>query len=87
MQLASRIFAVVNSDAGAGEEPFAEVKDLTADLINKLQSEDSSKVNAGEDSCAEVKKLITDSINWLQSAGNAGENPFADMKEMDHGPD
>ena len=41
-QLASRIIAVVNSGAGAGEQPFAEVKKLITDSINRLQLEASS---------------------------------------------
>ena len=47
--------------------PFAEVKDLTTDLINKLRSEASSEANAGEDPFSKVKESITDLINRLQS--------------------
>merc|ERR1719253_1380946 len=38
-QLASRIAAAVRYGAAAGEDPFAKVKDLIADMISKLQNE------------------------------------------------
>ena len=39
--LASCISVVVKFGAGTGEEPFAKVKDLITNVINKLQSEAS----------------------------------------------
>merc|ERR1719436_538049 len=38
-QLASRIVAVLQYGASAGEDPFAKVKDLIKDLIVKLEAE------------------------------------------------
>merc|ERR1719383_669617 len=40
-QLASRISAVMKFGAGAGEDPFAKVKELITELINRLQPEAS----------------------------------------------
>merc|ERR1719383_506240 len=44
-QLASRISAVMKFGAGAGEDPFAKVKELITELINRLQSEASSEAS------------------------------------------
>merc|ERR1712136_478448 len=42
-QLASRISAVMKFGAGAGEDPFAKVKELITDLITRLQAESSAE--------------------------------------------
>ena len=44
-QLASRISAVMKFGAGAGEEPFAKMKKLTTDSIDRLQAEVSSEAS------------------------------------------
>jgi len=47
-QLASRIAAAVRYGAASGEEPFAKVKELIADMISKLQNEAKSEGNEKE---------------------------------------
>merc|ERR1719171_2572542 len=51
-QLASRIAAAVRYGAAAGEDPFAKVKELIADMITKLESEANSESNE-KDYCDE----------------------------------
>ena len=61
----------MNSGAGAGEQPFAKVKKIITDSIDRLQPQASSQANAVENPFSEVKELvtdlITDSIDRLQS--------------------
>merc|ERR1719265_2071823 len=51
-QLASRIAATVRYGAAAGQDPFAKVKDMIADMITKLESEAKSESNE-KDYCDE----------------------------------
>ena len=44
-QLAARISAVLKFGAGAGEDPFEEVKALITDLIERLQAEASAETS------------------------------------------
>jgi len=55
-QLASRIAAAVRYGAAAGEEPFAKVKELIADMISKLQNEAKSEGNEKEYCDEEIAK-------------------------------
>ena len=41
--------AVTKSGAGAGEDPFAPVKDLITDSIERLHSQAASEAVAGDD--------------------------------------
>ena len=68
------VSAVMQCVPDAGEDPFADVKELIADVLNKLQSEASSEANAGEDPFSKVKELITDLINKLQSGATSEAN-------------
>ena len=68
------VSAVMQCVPDAGEDPFADVKELIADMLNKLQSEASSEANASEDPFSKVRELITDLINKLQSEASSDAN-------------
>ena len=68
--------AVMNFGPDAGENPFAGVKNLITDVINKLQSEASSEAHTAEDMFTKVMDLITALLtdNGLQSEGSSEAN-------------
>jgi len=91
-QLASRIAATVRYGAAAGQDPFAKVKDLIADMITKLETEANSESNE-KDYCddemaktkakkdelnAEISKLGTK----IDSAAAASAGLKSDVKEL-----
>ena len=62
-QVACRVSAVVKFGAGAGEEPFAKVKKLFMDLIDRLQSEaspEASHRSYGDDELVKASEKRTD---------------------------
>jgi len=91
-QLASRIAAAVRYGAASGEEPFAKVKELIADMISKLQNEAKSESNE-KDYCdeelaktAQKKGELQHEISKLstkmdQAAANSA-GLKADVKEL-----
>ena len=64
--------------AGAGEDPFAQVKDLSTDSINRLHFQAPSEAVAGDDLFTKVKGLMTDNRLKSESSSEANHMPYHD---------
>jgi len=91
-QLASRIAATVRYGAAAGQDPFAKVKELIADMITKLESEANSESNEkdycdGELAKTKAKKEelngeISKLTSKMDRAAAASAGLKSDVKEL-----
>jgi hypothetical protein len=91
-QLASRIAATLRFGAAAGEDPFAKVKQLITDLLNKLQAEAKEdatekgycddEIAKSEEKKSELNAEITKLTTKMDSAAAASARLKADVKEL-----
>jgi len=86
-QLASRISAVVRYGASDGEDPFAKVKELISQLIDKLEAEAGAEANQKAYCDEEMKKTadkkaeLTADIDKLSSKIDKAAATSAKLKE------